>query len=95
MSTKFTKNDEIFEKSVDKKNRKISYESNISSRTNYTERKKKKKNVTFTKPVYTIIDVESYKKYNEDISETRYYYMPEKSVNENDHADASCGCILF
>ena len=36
---------------------------------------KNKKHVSFLKPVYILIDVESYKKYNEDISETRFYYI--------------------
>ena len=34
---------------------------------------KKNKHVTFLNPAYTIIDVESYKKYNKNISETRFY----------------------
>ena len=34
---------------------------------------KTKKHVSFTKPVYTIIDVKSYKKLNEYISETLLY----------------------
>ena len=39
---------------------------------------KQKKHVSFTKPVYTMIDVKSYKKLNEDISETRFYYIADK-----------------
>ena len=87
---------ELLSEKTNKKNRKISYESNQSARTNYTENNKtKKKHVTFTKPVYSIIDVESYKKFNEDISETRYYYVPENTFRENDYGEASCGCNVF
>jgi len=77
--------------------RKISEESNNSLQTKDTLlekiKNKQKKHVTFIKPVYTIIDVESYKKYNEDISETRFYYIPEPK--KNDHAKAVCGCNVF
>ena len=51
--------------------------------------------MTFTKPVYTIIDVESYKKLNEDISETRFYYVADKKDDNNTHAKANCSCNIF
>ena len=51
---------------------------------------KQKKHVSFTKPVYTIIDVKSYKKLNEYISETRFYYMADKKEDNNEHAEANC-----
>ena len=57
--------------------------------------KKVKKHVTFTKPCYEIIDVESYKKYNEDISETRFYYISENKPDNNDHVRANCTCSVF
>ena len=57
--------------------------------------KKVKKHVTFTKPCYEIIDLESYKKLNEDISETRFYYVADKKDNRNDHAKANCSCSVF
>ena len=56
---------------------------------------KQKKKVTFTKPVYCIIDVESYKKLNEDISETRFYYSPEKNERNNKLRNTVCYCIIF
>ena len=57
---------------------------------------KKIKHVTFSKPAYTIIDVESYKKYNEDISETRFYYVEEnKAKGKNDHVRTNCSCNVF
>ena len=56
---------------------------------------KNKKHVSFLKPVYILIDVESYKKYNEDISETRFYYnVPEKKKTK-EKKEAHCECILF
>ena len=55
----------------------------------------KKKHVSFTKPRYEIIDVESYKKYNEDISETRFYYISENKPDNNDHVRANCTCSVF
>ena len=56
---------------------------------------KKNKHVTFSKPAYTIIEVESYKKYNEDISETRFYYVDEKKTKGNDHVRTNCSCNVF
>ncbi len=92
------KNEEILlNDKGDKTNRKVSEESNNSLQTKDTildkEKNKSKKHVTFIKPVYTIIDVESYKKYNEDISETRFYYVPEPK--KKDHAEAFCNCNVF
>ena len=58
-------------------------------------KEKQKKHVTFTKPVYTLIDVESYKKLNEDISETRFYYLPENKEINNKKRNVFCGCIMF
>ncbi len=56
---------------------------------------KNKKHVTFTKPVYTLIDVESYKKYNEDISETRFYYNGPEMKKAKDKKEVFCDCLLF
>ena len=55
--------------------------------------KKVKKHVTFTKPCYEIIDVESYKKLNEDISETRFYFTPEKKIIKKKRMNY--GCNIF
>ena len=66
-----------------------------NSNENKNNQPKTKKHVTFTKPVYTIIDVESYKKLNEDISETRFYYVADKKDDNNDHARANCSCNIF
>jgi hypothetical protein len=70
-------------------------ENNLNDIVNNNEKKeqKKQKHVTFSKPAYTIIDVESYKKYNEDISETRFYYVEERK--SNDYARANCSCNIF
>ena len=57
-----------------------------NSTENKNNQPKTKKHVSFTKPVYTIIDVESYKKLNEYISETRFYYMADKKEDNNEHA---------
>ena len=56
---------------------------------------KKNKHVTFSKPAYTIIDVESYKKYNEDISETRFYYNGPEMKRAKDKKEVFCDCLLF
>ena len=56
---------------------------------------KKNKHVTFSKPAYTIIDVESYKKLNEDISETRFYYSPEPKINNIKKKRMNCLCNIF
>ena len=71
----------------------VNKEKNIIENTN--NQLKTKKHVTFTKPVYTIIDVESYKKLNEDISETRFYYVADKKDDNNTHAKANCSCNIF
>ena len=52
----------------------ISIKSNIENEKIIENKKKNKKNVKFSNPLVKVIDVESYKKFNEDISETRYYY---------------------
>ena len=93
-----TKNEEtLLKEKFDKSIRKVSEESNNSLQTKDTivekEKIKQKKHVTFIKPFYTIIDVESYKKYNEDISETRFYYVPEPK--KKDHSEAICDCNVF
>jgi hypothetical protein len=95
-----TKNEEtLLKEKFDKSIRKVSEESNNSLQTKDTivekEKIKQKKHVTFIKPVYTIIDVESYKKYNEDISETRFYYISENKPDNNDHVRANCTCSVF
>ena len=88
----------------EKKNSGNSLNSNSTAKTDISEKEKKdnklikktKKKVTFTKPVYTIIDVESYKKLNEDISETRFYYSPEPKINNNiKKKRMNCLCNIF
>ena len=88
----------------EKKNSGDSLNSNSTANTDISEKekedneliKKTKKKVTFTKPVYTIIDVESYKKLNEDISETRFYYSPEPKINNNiKKKRMNCLCNIF
>ncbi len=88
----------------EKKNSGNSLNSNSTAKTDISEKekedneliKKTKKKVTFTKPVYTIIDVESYKKLNEDISETRFYYSPEPKINNNiKKKRMNCLCNIF
>jgi hypothetical protein len=90
---------------IDKKTSGNSLNSNSSAKTEDSEKEKEKENnkltekikkkVTFTKPVYTIIDVESYKKLNEDISETRFYYSPEPKINNIKKKRMNCGCKIF
>ena len=89
---------------LEKKNSGNSLNSNSTAKTDISEKekedneliKKTKKKVTFTKPVYTIIDVESYKKLNEDISETRFYYSPEPKINNNiKKKRMNCLCNIF
>ncbi len=88
---------------IEKKISGSSLNSNSSAKTEDSEKEKEnnkliekiKKKVTFTKPVYTIIDVESYKKLNEDISETRFYYSPEPKINNIKKKRMNCGCKIF
>ena len=68
---------------------------NEKDKVNQNTEKKSKKHVSFSKPCYEIIDVESYKKFNEDISETRFYYVNEKKEEKEDHARANCSCNVF
>ena len=90
----------------EKKNSGNSLNSNSTAKTSDVEKdnedkiinklnEKQVKHVSFTKPVYTIIDVESYKKLNEDISETRFYYSPEKNERNNKLRNTVCYCIIF
>ena len=88
----------------EKKNSGNSLNSNSTAKTDISEKekedneliKKTKKKVTFTKPVYIIIKVESYKKLNEDISETRFYYSPEPKINNNiKKKRMNCLCNIF
>lgn len=90
----------------EKKNSGNSLNSNSTAKTSDVEKEyedeiinklneKQVKHVSFTKPVYTIIDVESYKKLNEDISETRFYYSPENNEKKNKKRITICGCIMF
>ena len=58
--------------------------------------KHNKKHVSFKKPFYEIIEVESYKALNEDISETRFYYSyDEKKRCKNKEKKTHCVCIIF
>ena len=57
--------------------------------------KDNKKHISFKKPFYEIIEVESYKQLNEDISETRFYYLPENKEINNKKRNVFCGCIMF
>ena len=85
----------------EKKNSGKSYNSNSTAKTSDNDMDnneiknnfQQKKRVSFSKPVYTIIDVESYKKLNEDISETRFYYTPEKKIIKKKRMN--CGCDIF
>ena len=84
-----------------KKNSGKSNNSNSTEQTSDNEIEKKeiinnikqKKKVSFVKPVYTIIDVESYKKLNEDISEKRFYFTPEKKIIKKKRMNY--GCNIF
>ena len=74
----------------------ISIKSNIENEKIIENKKKNKKNVKFSKPLVKVIDVESYKKFNEDISETRYYYnYQEKKNAKKNNSQIKCICILF
>ncbi len=73
----------------------ISIKSNLENE-KIENKKKNKKNVKFSKPLVKVIDVESYKKFNEDISETRYYYnYQEKKNAKKNNSQIKCICILF
>jgi hypothetical protein len=73
----------------------ISIKSNLENE-KIENKKKNKKNVKFSKPLVKVIDVESYKKFNEDISETRYYYnYQEKKNAKKNSSQIKCICILF
>ena len=83
------------DKNIIKMNTLLSNYENEKTREETIRENKTKKHVSFVKPVYTLIDVESYKKYNEDISETRFYYnVPEKKKTK-EKKEAHCECILF
>ncbi len=74
----------------------ISIKSNLENEKIIENKKKNKKNVKFSKPLVKVIDVESYKKFNEDISETRYYYnYQEKKNAKKNNSQIKCICILF
>ena len=74
----------------------ISIKSNIENEKIIENKKKNKKNVKFSNPLVKVIDVESYKKFNEDISETRYYYnYQEKKNSKKNNSQIKCICILF
>ena len=60
------------------------------------KQKDNKKHLSFQKPFYAIIEVESYKKFNEDISETRFYYGYENKKNSiTKEKKTHCVCIIF
>ena len=75
----------------------ISIKSNIENEKIIENKKKNKKNVKFSNPLVKVIDVESYKKFNEDISETRYYYnyQEKKKNSKKNNSQIKCICILF
>ena len=76
----------------------ISVKSNNENEKIVENKKKSKKGVSFSNPVSQIIEVESYKKFNEDISETRFYYnYQEKKDNSQKRkkSQAKCVCVLF
>jgi hypothetical protein len=74
----------------------ISIKSNTENEKIIENKKKNKKTVKFSKSLVTVIDVESYKKFNEDISETRYYYnYQEKKNSKKNNSQIKCICILF
>ncbi len=56
---------------------------------------KNKKHVTFTKPVYTLIDVESYKKYNSLNTDVEFSINDEHDYLKEEKADVKCTCFLF
>ena len=59
------------------------------------KKNKNKKHVLFSKPFFTIIEVESFKQYNEDISETRFYYnLTELNLKKKENKNY-CKCVLF
>ena len=49
----------------------------------------------FSKPFFTIIEVESFKQYNEDISETRFYYNLTELNLKKKEDNNYCKCVLF
>ena len=85
---KLNYNEELYSASTNDKN----YDFNTIS-TIEKLRLTKNKNVSFGK--IEIIDVESYKKLNEDISETRFYYSPEPKINNIKKKRMNCGCKIF
>ena len=86
---------ENIDKNIKKLNSLLSNYESEKTREETIRDNKNKKHVTFTKPVYTLIDVESYKKYNEDISETRFYYNGPEMKRAKDKKEVFCDCLLF
>ncbi len=83
------------DKNIIKMNTLLSNYENEKTREETIRENKTKKHVSFVKPVYTLIDVESYKKYNEDISETRFYYYGTEMRKSKYKKGINCGCLLF
>ena len=71
----------------------ISIKSNIENEKIIENKKKNKKNVKFSNPLVKVIDVESYKKFNEDISETRYYYNYQEKKKNSKKNNSQIKCI--
>ena len=59
------------------------------------KKNKSQKHVLFSKPFLTIIEVESFKQYNEDISETRFYYNLTEFNSKKKEDKNYCKCVLF
>ena len=58
--------------------------------------KDNKKHISFKKPFYEIIEVESYKQLNEDISETRFYYFyDDKKKYKTKEKKTHCVCLIY
>ena len=86
---------ENIDKNIKKLNSLLSNYESEKTREETIRDNKNKKHVSFLKPVYILIDVESYKKYNEDISETRFYYNVAEKKKTKEKKEAHCECILF
>ena len=58
--------------------------------------KDNKKHISFKTPFYEIIEVESYKQLNEDISETRFYYFyDDKKKYKTKEKKTHCVCLIY
>ena len=66
-----------------------------NSNENKNNQSKTKKTCIFYKTCIYYNWFKSYKKLNEDISETRFYYMADKKEDNNEHAEANCSWNIF